>query len=171
MIINSEKKISRFSRSALRPAQGVFLSDIGGKIAGILQCCALGTTLHTHENCQSSLHYSFSWQISCVCIFNQAFMADFMCMNIKSSLYDIFFWQISCVCIFSQVFMADFLCMHIQSSLYGRFFWQILCIYHIQSSLHDRFHAFAYPVKPLWQISCVCIFIQSSLYGRFHVFA
>ena len=42
---NSEK-ISRFSRCALRPALGVFLRDIGAKIAGIPQCRALGTTLH-----------------------------------------------------------------------------------------------------------------------------
>ena len=45
---NSRKQrkiISRFSRCALRPALGAFLRDIGGKIAGIPQCRALGTTL------------------------------------------------------------------------------------------------------------------------------
>ena len=39
------KKISRFSRCALRPALGAILRDIGGKIAGISQCLALGTPL------------------------------------------------------------------------------------------------------------------------------
>ena len=43
MIINSEK-ISRFLRCALRTALGA-LKDIGGKIVGIPQCSALGTTL------------------------------------------------------------------------------------------------------------------------------
>ena len=45
---NSRKQrkiISRFSRYALRPALGAFLRDMGGKIAGIPQCRALGTTL------------------------------------------------------------------------------------------------------------------------------
>ena len=40
--------ISRFSGCALRPALGAFLRDIGGKIAGIPQCRALGTTLRSH---------------------------------------------------------------------------------------------------------------------------
>ena len=40
------KMISRFSRWALRPALGAFLRDIGGKIAVIPQCRALGTTLN-----------------------------------------------------------------------------------------------------------------------------
>ena len=44
MVINSEK-ISKFSRCAHRPALDAFLRDIGGKIARIPQCHALGTTL------------------------------------------------------------------------------------------------------------------------------
>ena len=101
-------------------------------------------------------------------------MADFMCTYIQSSLHDIFFCPISCVSIFSQAFMADLMCMHIQSSLHGRFFWQFSCVYHIQSSLHGRFNVFAYSVKPLWQISCVCIFsqaIMTDFFGRFHLYA
>ena len=43
-MVNSEK-IRRFSRDALRPTLVAFLRDIGGKIAGIPQCRALGTTL------------------------------------------------------------------------------------------------------------------------------
>ena len=42
---NKRRKISRFSRCALRPVLGAFLRDIGGKILGILHCLAMGTTL------------------------------------------------------------------------------------------------------------------------------
>ena len=44
MVINS-KKISRFSRCALRPTLCAFLREIGCKTPGILQCQALSTTL------------------------------------------------------------------------------------------------------------------------------
>ena len=55
MVINCEK-ISRFSRCALSSALGEFLRVIGGKIAGIPQCLALGTTLFMNikmEFCRS----------------------------------------------------------------------------------------------------------------------
>ena len=42
-VSTDRKIISRFSRCALRPALGAFLRDMGGKIAGIPQCRALGT--------------------------------------------------------------------------------------------------------------------------------
>ena len=46
MIINSEKKSADFQGRAQRAALGALVRDINGKIAGILQCGALGTTLH-----------------------------------------------------------------------------------------------------------------------------
>ena len=52
-----QKKISRFSMCALRPTLGAFLRDIGGKIAGIPQCRALGTTLD-YVMLNNDIHYN-----------------------------------------------------------------------------------------------------------------
>ena len=117
------------------------------------------------------------WQISCVCIFSQAFMADFMCMHIQSSLHGRFhvyaysvkpLWRISCVCIFSQALMTDFsgrFHMYAFSQAFMTDFLVDSMCMHIQSSLHDRL---------FWQVSCVCIFSQAFMTdfsGRFHVYA
>ena len=53
MVVN-RKKINRFLRCALRSSLYAFLRDIGGKIAGIPHCRALGTTLIMSSNNQKN---------------------------------------------------------------------------------------------------------------------